>query len=112
MLSPATSKAAPGRVVWTSERLEAFSHLKRKLCDHCLLTIPVPSYSYSLHTDASARGLGAVLNVKRDGYKLPVAFYSRQLRGAEAHYSATELETLAVVSAVEHFNHTCLTLIL
>ena len=69
VLSPATSKAAPGRVVWTSEWLEAFDDLKCKLCDHCL-TIPVPSDSYSLHADASARGLGAVLK-RGINYQLP-----------------------------------------
>ena len=86
VLFPATSKAAPGRVVWTSERLEVFDDLKCKLCDHCLLTIPVHSDSYSLHTDASARGLGAVLNVKTEEHEPPVAFYSRQLREAEARH--------------------------
>jgi len=32
-----------------------------------------------------------------------VAFYSRQLRGAERRYSATEMEALAVVASVNHF---------
>ena len=30
-------------------------------------------------------------------------FYSRQLRGPEKRYSATEMEALAVVRAVDHF---------
>ena len=41
----------------------------------------------------------------RDGVFLPVAFYSRQLRAAEKRYSATELEALAILSAVAHFSH-------
>ena len=36
---------------------------------------------------------------------LPVAFQSRQLRGAERHYSATELEALAVLEAIKYFQH-------
>ena len=32
-----------------------------------------------------------------------MAFYSRQLQGAEHHYSVTELESLAIVAAVKHF---------
>ena len=60
---------------------------------------------FILHTDASGRGIGSVLNVFREGETLPVAFYSRQLRGAETRYSATELEDLAVVSSVQHFVH-------
>ena len=31
------------------------------------------------------------------------AFHSRQLRGAEQQYSATELEALALVSTINHF---------
>ena len=39
----------------------------------------------------------------RDGKEMPVAFYSRQLRGAEKRYSATELKALAVVAAIHPF---------
>ena len=44
-----------------------------------------------------------MLSVFRDSVELPVAFYSRQLRGAETRYSASELEFLAVVDSVRHF---------
>ena len=56
-----------------------------------------------VHTDASGRCIGSVLNVFRDGETLSVAFYSQQLRGAETRYSATELEALAVAASVQHF---------
>ena len=36
---------------------------------------------------------------------LPVAFFSRQLQGAEKNYSITELETLAIVSSLKHFEY-------
>jgi len=38
---------------------------------------------YVLYTDASAKGVGGVLSVFREGTNFPVGFYSRQLRGAE-----------------------------
>jgi len=44
-----------------------------------------------------------VLQVRRDGHWEAAAFFSRQLRGAEQRYSATEMEALAMVAAVEHF---------
>jgi len=66
--------------------------------------VPCLSDQFQLHTDASGAGIGAVLNVIRDE-ECPVAFYSRQLRKPERCYSATELEALAVVCAVEHFAH-------
>ena len=68
-----------------------------------VVAVAVPTALYMLHTDVSGRGVGGVLNVLRDGEELPVAYYSRQLKGAEVRYSATELEALAVVSAIEHF---------
>ncbi len=55
-----------------------------------------------LYTDASGVGIGACLHVCREGVELPVAFYSRQLRGAERNYSVSELEALAIVSAVHY----------
>ena len=81
----------------------AFQKLKVSLCNHVTLTIPSLSDTYSLHTDASGFGIGACLHVHRDDQELPVAFYSRQLQGAEKNYSITELETLAIVSSLKHF---------
>ena len=103
ILRPATSKMAPRRVVWIPGILDAYKSLVSKLCNFCLLTIPLPTDTYTLHTDASVLGLGAVLNVSRDGKEKPVAFFSRHLRCAEKRYSAMELEALAVVAAVDHF---------
>ena len=67
------------------------------------LTLPVPSDSFLLQTDASAVGLGAVLSVIREEVELPVAFFSRKLQPRERRYGATELEGLAVIAAVSHF---------
>ena len=105
LLTPATAKMAPGRVEWTEEMLDAFHHLREALCCHCVLTVPYMSDTFQLHMDASGVGVGAVLNVIREGEEHPVAFYSRQLKGLEQRYSATELKALAVVSATEHFAH-------
>ncbi len=60
---------------------------------------------FFLYTDASGEGIGACLHVVRGEMDLPVAFFSRQLRGAEKNYSVTELETLAIVSAVKYFEY-------
>ncbi len=54
------------------------------------------------------QGMGAVLlcsaeSVQREGEWRPVAFFSRQLRGAQARYSAQELEGLALFESVNHF---------
>ena len=105
VLSPLTTKSAPSVVCWTAEGLEAFTGLRVSLVDVCVLTVPTQQDTFVLHTDASGRGIGATLNVIRDGKKLPVAYYSKQLQGAQHHYSATELEGLAMFRAINYFSH-------
>ena len=58
-----------------------------------------------LHTDASGAGIGATLNVIRDGEERPAAYFSRQLQGAQQRYSATELEGLAIFKSILFFAH-------
>ncbi len=82
VLTPATLSKAPGKVIWTPEMDEAFAKLCVSLCDMCVLHVPSHSDQFILHTDTSGRGIGGILNVQRDDGILPVAFYSRQLRGA------------------------------
>ena len=105
LLSPSTSKFAPSVVDWSSAMLDAFNFFKGALVSVSVLTIPSQEDVFSLHTDASGLGIGATLNVVREGVELPVGFYSRQLQGAEKRYSATELEALAIFKAIFFFEH-------
>ena len=105
LLSPSTAKSAPGVVCWEDGMLEAFNQLSVSLCNICVLTVPSPEDCFSLHTDASGRGIGATLNVVRDGVVKPAAYFSKQLLGAQRHYSATELEGLALFKAIHKFSH-------
>lgn len=56
-----------------------------------------------MHTDASKFGLGGILLQKKEDRLHPVAYYSRQTRGAESNYHSYELETLAVVETLKKF---------
>ena len=103
-LTEATRKSTPERILWNDCMYAEYYYLKDSLCVVPSLTLPVPSDQFVLQTDASGIGLGAVLSVTRDGEELPVAFYSRKLQLRECKYSATELEGLAVVAAVSHFD--------
>ena len=61
---------------------------------------------FTIETDASIKGLGAVLSQMQDDGRLhPITYASRALSRAEENYSITELETLAIVWATSHFNH-------
>ena len=60
---------------------------------------------FILCTDASGRGVGAVLSqLDSHGAERPVAYYSRKLLTRETKYTITELECLAIVNAVKHFD--------
>ena len=104
-LTPLTSKQALQRVEWTEEGMLAFSNICKFISSACSLCIPLPSDIFSVVTDTSGKGVGGILQVLCDGDWQPAAFYSRQLRGAEQCYSATELEALALVSTIEYFSY-------
>ena len=89
---------------WTTECEMAFTTLKRKLCEAPVLAYPSFDRDFSLETDASIDGIGAVLaQTQGDKCLHPVAFASRSLSPPERNYAITDLETLAVVWAVTHF---------
>ena len=85
-------------VAWNSPE-----YICNVLCDVSVLFLPTVSDVFVLQTDASGRGVGAVLSVCRDGDELPVGYFSRKLKPTERKYSATELECLAVVQAIDYF---------
>ena len=105
ILTPMTTKQAPQRIGWTAEGECAFSNICSFFCSPPVLCIPVDSDVLSIVTDASGRGIGGVLQVQRVEAWQPAAYYSRQLRGAEHRYSATELEALALVETIQHFGY-------
>ena len=59
---------------------------------------------FYLQTDASNRGVGAVLSqLDADGLDHPVAFYSRKLLPREEKYSTIEKECLTICLGVQAF---------
>jgi len=103
VLTPLTAKAAPSKVVWTEEGKRAFMSIRDMISVSCSLCIPLPSDMFSIVSDASGLGVGGVLQVWRGDKWEAAAFFSRQLKGAEQRYSATELEALALMATIQHF---------
>ena len=88
---------------WNTVTQEAFDKLKLLLTQAPVRVFPNYSLPFELVTDASKSGLGAVL-MQYHGKKMkPIAFASRKTNVAESRYSATDLESLAVVWALKHF---------
>ena len=104
-LTDLTRKGLPDKVKWTEECQVSFQHLKETLIGDPVLRIADPSKPFVLQTDASDRGLGAVLSqVDTQGEEHPVAYASRKLFPRERKYSVIEKECLALVWALKVFH--------
>lgn len=69
-----------------------------------MLAYPTFEQDFVLETDASIQGLGVILSQQQmDGQLHPVAYASKGLSPVEKNYSIIELETLAVVWGMSHF---------
>jgi hypothetical protein len=103
--SPLHSLTKNTEFVWSRECQLAFDLLKQRLMTAPVLVYPNFDQSFILETDASIKGLGAVLSQRQEDNQLhPVAFASQALSAAEKNYSITEMETLVVVWAIQHFH--------
>ena len=81
----------------------AFGSLKSELCSAPVLASPDFNQPFILQTDASDRGVGAVLSQYDDaGLDHPVASFSRKLLPREECYSIIE-ECLAIKLGVKAF---------
>ncbi|CAK9801713.1 Retrovirus-related Pol polyprotein from transposon 17.6 [Anthophora quadrimaculata] len=82
---------------WTDKQQESFQTLKDKLCEAPVLAYPNYNDAFTLTTDASNEGIGAILS--QNGH--PCCYISRTLNPPEKNYSTTEKELLAIVWAVK-----------
>ena len=104
-LSDLTRKALPDKVCWSSECESAFNTLKKALCKSPVLCNPDFDKRFILQTDASDRGVGAVLSQEDEsGRDRPIAYFSRKLLPRESRYSTVEKECLAIKLGVEAFS--------
>jgi len=88
---------------WGSEQDEAFRTLKDKLVSAPILGTPRDEGTYCLDTDASDRGIGAVLSQEQDGQEVVLAYASRTLSRQERNYDVTRRELLAVVYGLKAY---------
>ena len=102
-LSDLTKKRRPNQVVWSDAQEKAYNALKAEIASSPILRLPDNTKPFTLRTDASDKGLGAVLLQEHDGKLLPVSYASKKLTEREKKYSTIERECLAVVWAVRKF---------
>ncbi|KAE9622108.1 putative nucleotidyltransferase, Ribonuclease H [Lupinus albus] len=86
---------------WTPEATVAFQQLKEAMFELPMLAIPDFTKDFVVETDASSKGLGAVL--MQDGK--PLAFWSKCLSLKAQQKSVYERELIALVQAIQKWRH-------
>ncbi|KAI3375565.1 hypothetical protein L3Q82_003895 [Scortum barcoo] len=89
-------------IIWTAEHQRTLEELVDLLTHPPVLAYPDFDQPFVLHTDASERGLGAVLYQQQDGKLRVIGYGSRTLTPAERNYHlhSGKLEFLALKWAV------------
>jgi hypothetical protein len=92
--------------IWNSNQESAFRSLIQSFTASSVLSLPDPTLSYCLLTNASDFALGAILE-QPDSFNHwhPVAFYSKSLLSAKQNYDIHDKELLAIICALEFFHH-------
>lgn len=91
------------KFIWSKEADKAFQQLKSSLISAPILTNPDFTKPFSIQTDASDVGIGAILTQGEGLEERVIAFFSQKLNATQRKYAATERECLAVVKAIEKF---------
>ena len=88
------------------EACEAFNHLKAACLQAPILSFPDFSKPFLLETDASGKGLGAVLSQKQSDQRYhPISYASRIMNEMEQGYHSNKQEFLALKWAVTEQFH-------
>lgn len=91
----------PNRVQWTGEAVTAFCDIQKSLGRNPILHIPDFDKLFILQTDASERGVGAVLLQGPSEDQHPIAYISTKLLPRETCYLTVEKEVLAIKWALD-----------
>ena len=100
-LTDLTTKDKSNKVKWLQDHQIAFDKLKQCITHYPVLRSPNFDKVFYLQTDASDRGIGAVLLQEDCGIRHPVMYISKKLNSAEEAYSTIEKECLAIVKSVQ-----------
>ena len=91
---------------WTEETQRSFDSLKQKLTSSPVLTMPDQTRPFQIECDASKYASGAVLTQQdNNGNRHPVAFLSKTFNKTEQNYEIYDRELLAIIRALEEWQH-------
>nr|GFA54445.1 reverse transcriptase domain-containing protein [Tanacetum cinerariifolium] len=89
--------------IFSNECIQAFRTLKEKLTEAPILIALNWDQPFELMFDASDYAVGAVLGQRVEKHFRPIHYDSKTMNQAEANYTTTKKEMLAVVYAFEKF---------
>lgn len=94
------------KFVWSPECQKSFEKMKELLCSKPILKIFDPDKPIKIYTDASIKGIGAVLKQEdENGVNKPVAYFSKKLTETQKKKKAIYIECLAIKEAVKYWQH-------
>nr|GEY34842.1 reverse transcriptase domain-containing protein [Tanacetum cinerariifolium] len=88
---------------FSNECIEAFQALKKKLTEAPILVAPDWDLPFEHMCDANDFAIGAILGQQKTKHFQPIQYASKTMTDAQAHYTTTKKELLAVVYAFEKF---------
>lgn len=88
---------------WSPACQSSFELLKTLLTSSPILALPNFTLPFTVHCDASATGLGAVLTQVVNNFERVICYASKSLNAAQRKYSATDRECLAIHWAITHW---------
>jgi hypothetical protein len=90
-------------ILWTEDCQRALVKIQKVLNTFPVLLLPSLTEDFVLQTDASSKGMGAVLLQSKDGLLHPVQFASKKFSSPQQKYSTIERECLAIIWACGKF---------
>ena len=93
------------KFVWAESLQSSFTALTTALCQAPILGYPNFSEPFTLCTDASLVGIGAVLSQGKAPQDRVIAYSSKTFSKGQRNYSATKRELFAVVYYTEYFKN-------
>lgn len=94
--------------IWDDDAQKAFEQVKQILTSAPVLHIFNPADLTFIYTDASRKGIGAVMKQAKPTNpkeQYPIGFFSKTLFPHQKNYSVTEIELLAIVSAIDFWHY-------
>lgn len=87
--------------LWGPEQSKAFEELKERLISAPVLTLPNFNLPFTLETDASGSGIGAVLMQQGQA----IAYFSKAISRKAQTLSVYDKEAMAILAAVKKWKH-------